>query len=1531
MKRSLLLFALIFAVAGFSQTITVDTNTYTIPQLVNTVLINSPCDSANNVTWKTGTNFGSSNGIGFFRNTNPNFPIAAGVILSTGDVANAPGPNNNDANLEDGNSAWLGDSDLEATLAAAGIPMNSTNATVLEFDFTPISPNFSFDFLFASEEYGNFQCQFSDAFAFLLTNTVTGVTTNLAVVPGTNLPISVLTIRDFLYNSGCPSVNNQFFGAYNGGISAPASPTSYNGQTTLMNASAVLTPHTLYHIKLVIADRDDYRSDSAIFIASDSFNIGQSVLGPDITVAAQTAVCFGQTYQIHSGLNPSDYTFIWKKNNIVIPGENGASLTVSGPGRYQLVYQGTGCLPVTDEIKVEFYPQIITGTPTNLFKCNTGATSYTYNLALNTPIIKTGMNAATVVTYHSSVLAAENGTGELPLNYIAAPGTTIYARVKSHNTTCYTIKQFDLLTAVPPVANRPLDMTMCARSATVNTAVFPLGSQINTILNGQDANTNLVTFYTSEANAIADTSDIGTSYIGSNNTTIYVRVQNANDSNCYSITSFILFIKSLPPVDRLQNVIVCSDYVLPALVNGNYFSQNNGNGTPYFAGHIISESQTVYIHNNPDAPNGCPANSNFKVTILKPDELAPDSQAQCGKFTLPALVAGNYFTGPNGTGTQIPSGTVITETQSLYAYYVATDPACEINDAFTVTIVPEIELAPVENVFRCSQYVLPALSAGRYFPLPDGQGTEIPAGTPITSTQTIYVYAETPAPDHCKTAKEFTVFIGLIAPSDISQCPAYELPALPIGNYYTQRAGGGTMIPAGTIISQPTTVYVYVPTPETPNCTDDVFFQIDIKQPPVDTLPNVRICEGDSYILPPLTNGEYYTRSGGLGTLLPAGTAINTTRRLFIYKRATADCDNQSTFAVNLVAKPVIDSRGDLDVCNKYELTTLAVGNYYTGPDGTGTLLPGGTILTTSQRIYIYAISRTTPACVAQSSFMVNIAALKADAPVNVEKCDRYVLPALTSGNYFTDTNGPHGTGTMLSAGHVITASQRLYVFVENAARINCTDENFFDITINVTPNVLPINDVRVCNSYTLPALTVGNYYTGPNKTGSQLAAGTVITTNQTLYVYAETATTVNCFDQEDFNITIFNVDEVDDITTCESYTLPALTVGKYYTGPNGTGTVLPAGRAITTTQTIYVFARSPFTPVCSDESSFLATIVDTPVAHAVPATLTTICDEDGTNDGVTAFNLSQLNATVAGSQTGTEFTVTYFANRADADANVNPITSTTATTVVARVSNTLTANCYALRNITLTVHKLPEPKPVGGIICYDSTNQVALKPYTLHSGLGSGYTFEWFNDNDILVGTSSSYTAVLPGEYYVIATSNITGCPSEETRVTVAPSEPAIVTYTITDDFVDNQVITVVATGVGGDYEYQLDFGPFQDSPVFENVSTGVHTITVRDKNGCGVSDAKALVVNYPKFFTPNGDSYNDTWNIVDLKAQLHSNIDIFDRYGKFITSIKPSGAGWDGTYNGATLPSTDYWFVVKYEEDGMQKEFRAHFAMKR
>ena len=253
--------------------LTTNSTLYSNAQLVSNVLVNNSCITISNVTSSTGTNFGSTNGIGYFTNTNPTFPLTSGIVLSTGNVNNVPGPNT--TILSDGVTAWTGDAQLEAIITTAtGQAMNSKNATKLEFDFTSLNEFMSFNFLFASDEYGTFQCSFSDAFAFLLTDLVTGVTTNLAVVPGTSTPVSVVTIRDNALNVGCSSVNAGFFDISNEGANAYLSATNFNGQTTEMTASSVILPNHPYHIKLVVADRSDSAYDSAVFIKAGSFTSG---------------------------------------------------------------------------------------------------------------------------------------------------------------------------------------------------------------------------------------------------------------------------------------------------------------------------------------------------------------------------------------------------------------------------------------------------------------------------------------------------------------------------------------------------------------------------------------------------------------------------------------------------------------------------------------------------------------------------------------------------------------------------------------------------------------------------------------------------------------------------------------------------------------------------------------------------------------------------------------------------------------------------------------------------------------------------------------------------------------------------------------------------------------------------------------------------------------------------------------------------------------------------------------------------------
>ena len=772
------------------------------------------------------------------------------------------------------------------------------------------------------------------------------------------------------------------------------------------------------------------------------------------------------------------------------------------------------------------------------------------------------------------------------------------------------------------------------------------------------------------------------------------------------------------------------------------------------------------------------------------------------------------------------------------------------------------------------------------------------------------------------------MFIGDLQPEDIIQCEPYQLPALPIGGYYTGPHGSGQLIEANTVIAASTIIYIFIDN-NTQACAADVQFSVTINQPAIDSLPNVAVCGG--YTLPALTNGSYYTANAGGGEQLFEGDVITNTKAIYIYAVLADGCSNQSSFIVTVNAPAQLDPRADIDICNSYTLTPLTNGNYYTGPGGTGQLLPGGTIVYESQTIYMYSATNTTPSCTAESSFELFIFSVEADSLGPIIVCDEYVLPALTIGDYYANPGGPTSNSGILHAGQIITESTTLYIFTEAGDRIRCHDENIVSITINKTPVVPAIANVQQCTSYILPTLEVGNYFTAPNGTGTPLFAGDEITVNQTIYVYAETATVPNCFDEVSFNVSLFKVNSLPDVTTCVSYRLPTLAIGKYYTQSGGNGTQIPAGTSITVSGTYYIYALSNFPSGCSDETSFEVTIVPQPKAFAVPKAMTSICDEDGINDGIFAFDVTALAATVLGNQTGSEFNVTFHESLFEANQNQNAISNTTKPYVFARVNNSLAPDCFDTIKIAILIKKLPEPTFKDAYICIDSKTGLLINPTTITSGLHPGtHSFVWKNAAGQTVGTSANYIATLPGVYTLTSTSSVTGCSSTRS-VTMNPSEPATITYTTSADFADQAYITVTATGVGGNYEYQLDGGEYQDSPTFYNVSSGVHVITVRDKNGCGDAATSVLVINFVPYFTPNGDGANDTWNIPDLKGAQNVYIRIMDRYGKVVANLAPTGPGWDGTLNGHPLPSSDYWFVVSYEVRQELREFRAHFSLKR
>lgn len=362
--------------ATFAQVVTVSTTQYTHEELITEVLINTPCAIVDNIETITGTNFGAGNGIGYFENTNPNFPMDNGVVLATGDVSGVPGPNNT-ATFP--GAGWPGDTQLFNYIQSLGIDpgLSSYNdATIMEFDFTPLTDSISFNFVFASNEYGTFQCTFSDAFAFFLEDQVTGDIVNMALVPDTpgEVPISVTTIRDELYNGSCTSENPDYFDLYYGtpnGLPNATAPINLNGHTVLMQAWQYVTPNNPYRMKLVIADRNDSSWDSAVFIEGGSFFVGNADLGGDVTIDNGTALCDYEEL-ILSVSAPDGSIITWFFNGEVIPGEDGPELLVTEPGTYGVEIQNPNapdCV-ITDEVVVEFKTSAIVELGEDILVCD---------------------------------------------------------------------------------------------------------------------------------------------------------------------------------------------------------------------------------------------------------------------------------------------------------------------------------------------------------------------------------------------------------------------------------------------------------------------------------------------------------------------------------------------------------------------------------------------------------------------------------------------------------------------------------------------------------------------------------------------------------------------------------------------------------------------------------------------------------------------------------------------------------------------------------------------------------------------------------------------------------------------------------------------------------------------------------------------------------------------------------------------------------------------------------------------------------
>jgi gliding motility-associated-like protein len=315
---------------------------------------------------------------------------------------------------------------------------------------------------------------------------------------------------------------------------------------------------------------------------------------------------------------------------------------------------------------------------------------------------------------------------------------------------------------------------------------------------------------------------------------------------------------------------------------------------------------------------------------------------------------------------------------------------------------------------------------------------------------------------------------------------------------------------------------------------------------------------------------------------------------------------------------------------------------------------------------------------------------------------------------------------------------------------------------------------------------------------------------------------------------------------------------------------------------------------------------------------------------------------------------IEFYQSRSDAQSQVDKIVGIqdfSDREIFVRIYNIITNDCISVGKFNLFVNSIPVIQGLEEeiILCINNPrdNPQLMTVNLVEFPSISGDTFQWYyNGAEINGATNATYEANAGGSYKIEVSrtfeNDFTDLTDDTicngfTIFTVVESNPPIIRnedLSITDDSTNNTISVSTGNLGSGDYEFSLnnEFFSYQDEPYFEDVEAGIHTLFIRDKNGCGLSSIELAIIGYPKFFTPNNDGQNDKWKVLGVNENFYvnSNIFIYNRYGKLITQIDPRGEGWDGTFNGEVLPSTDYWFSVELKDDiGNVIIKKGHFSL--
>ncbi len=982
-----------------------------------------------------------------------------------------------------------------------------------------------------------------------------------------------------------------------------------------------------------------------------------------------------------------------------------------------------------------------------------------------------------------------------------------------------------------------------------------------------------------------------------------------------------------------------------------YVSQNGGCESPRSA-------ITVNVNAKPLPPTFTP--------------VAPYCQNQAA---LPLAPSGSnllwYTTATGGTGSTA-TPTPATSTPGITHYYVTqTVNGCESDRAVMDVEVIALPSAPVvtspvtycQNVTASQLTTVSGSNLLWYAAATGGVGNST-APTPVTGAVGSTAYYVSQTVNGCEGPRALiTVNVTGIpaAPSVISPLVycQYEsaLPLSAVGSnllWYTSATGGtgSAATPApDTSIGGVFTYYVS----QTIGCESPrsaITVTVNAKPLPPAFTPVAPYCQNQT-ALPLAPTGSnllwYTTATGGTGSAATPTPATGTAGITHYYVTQTVNgCESdRAVMDVEVIALPSAPGvNSPVVYCQNTSASPLATTNgsnllwYAAATGGTGNST-APTPVTGAVGNTTYYVSQTVNGCEGpRASITVSVTGIPAAPSVTspLVYCQNEVaLPLSAVGSnllWYTSATGGTGSAAIPTPNTSSAGSTTYYV----SQTIGCEGPRSA-IVINVIPtpampNVAPV--VYCQNETALPLTAVGAnllWYTAATGGTGSSSAPPVSTSIAAVTNYYVTQTVNGCESARAQLVVTVNplpaaptANRIQPTCTAPTGTIditaPTGANFEYSINSGATYQSATSFAGLAPNANYQVIVRNTVTGCVSASTTFNIQIAPTfPATPAVTGSAVCVGEQ-----------ISLTTPAVAGA------TYSWTGPNGFTSSVQNPVIANSTMAMAGTYSLVIstTADCPSNPGtVNIVVNPLPQPVLAqDGYICFNAITNVG-SPYVLNSGLDNAtYDFEWFNSvggafTPIALETQNTYAVTVPGAYAVQATHAVTGCVSPMVTTNVGMSSPPLQVVAVSSEyFADIQSITINVSPPGN-YEYQLDNGAFQTGNMFSDILPGTHTVTVR--NECGELSTSAYLMDYPRFFTPNGDGYNDTWNIFALSTQAKAKIYIFDRYGKLIKQISPGGTGWDGTLNENILPSTDYWFTVEYEENSVRKEFKSHFALKR